>query len=256
MLTETTGFVLREVTYKESDRMLTLLTENLGKVTVKAQGALRKNSKFGAATQQLTYSEFALREFNGRLTVAEASVKEPFSGIRMDIEKLSLASYFSECISTLCPDNEPVPELLQLLLNSVYALSMDLYSNSLVKAAFELRLASLSGYCPQLDGCEKCGRQVEGAGLLSLPMGAIFCPDCCPSAEAVRLDADALRAARHIISAPAKRMFPTPPTEDSLHRLQKAAERYFLYHMDTDFSTLDYYKSLLKLKNLNDKHEL
>lgn len=256
MLTETTGFVLREVTYKESDRMLTLLTDRMGKVTVKAQGALRKNSKFGAATQQLTYSDFALREFNGRLTVAEASVKEAFTGIRTDIEKLSLASYFSECISTLSPESDPVPDLLQLLLNSVYALSENLCPDGLVKAAFELRLSSLSGYCPQLSGCEKCGRQEEGVYMLSIPLGTLFCPECCPTTEAIRLDEASLHAARHIISAPARRMLPTAPGDDSLRRLQKAAERYFLYHTDTEYSTLEYYKSLLKLKYHNEKHEL
>ena len=54
------ALVLREVRYKEADRILTLLTDTDGKLTAKARGALRKSSKTAAATQQLTYAEMTL----------------------------------------------------------------------------------------------------------------------------------------------------------------------------------------------------
>ena len=63
------ALVLREVRYKEADRILTLLTDTDGKITVKARGALRKSSKTAAATQQLTYSEMTLFGNLGRWTV-------------------------------------------------------------------------------------------------------------------------------------------------------------------------------------------
>ena len=43
------ALVLREVRYKEADRILTLLTDSEGKLTVKARGALRKSSRTAAA---------------------------------------------------------------------------------------------------------------------------------------------------------------------------------------------------------------
>ena len=42
MFLTTRGLVLREVRYKESDKILTVLTQHEGKVTVRARGALRK----------------------------------------------------------------------------------------------------------------------------------------------------------------------------------------------------------------------
>ena len=45
------ALVLREVRYKEADRILTLLTDTDGKITVKARGALRKSSKTAAFRQ-------------------------------------------------------------------------------------------------------------------------------------------------------------------------------------------------------------
>ena len=60
MFNTTKALVLREVRYKEADRMLTLFTSTDGKITAKARGALRKGSKIAAATQQLTYAEMTL----------------------------------------------------------------------------------------------------------------------------------------------------------------------------------------------------
>ena len=77
------ALVLREVRYKEADRILTLLTDTEGKITAKARGALRKSSRTAAATQQLTYAEMTLFGNRGRWTVNEAAVKEPFEGLRI-----------------------------------------------------------------------------------------------------------------------------------------------------------------------------
>ena len=128
MFNTTNALVLRETRYKEADRILTLMTDKEGKITVKARGALRKSSKTAAATQQLTYSEMTLFGNRGRWTVNEASVKEAFSGLRTDMEALSLGSYFAECIEAFAIEEQPEPALLQLALNSLYALSNNLYS--------------------------------------------------------------------------------------------------------------------------------
>ena len=88
MFLTTKALVLREVKYKEADKILTVLTEKEGKLTVKARGALRKSSRTAAATQQLTYAEMTLFGNRGRWTVNEATVKESFEGLRGDMEKL------------------------------------------------------------------------------------------------------------------------------------------------------------------------
>ena len=84
MFETTKALILREVRYKESDRILTVLTDTDGKRTLKARGALRKGSKMAAATQQLTFSELTLFENRGHATVNEATLIEPFEGLRAD----------------------------------------------------------------------------------------------------------------------------------------------------------------------------
>ena len=78
MFLTTRGLVLRSVRYKEADRILTVLTEAAGKLTVKARGALRKGSKMAAASQDLCWSEFTLFGNRGKWTADEGSTLEQF----------------------------------------------------------------------------------------------------------------------------------------------------------------------------------
>ena len=57
-------------------------------MTVKARGALRKNSKTAASTQLLAFSELTLLERNGFWSVSEGSTIEEFKGLRGDITAL------------------------------------------------------------------------------------------------------------------------------------------------------------------------
>ena len=245
MFTTTNALVLREVRYKEADRILTLLTSTEGKISVKARGALRKGSRMAAATQQLTYSELTLFGNRGKWTVNEAVIKEPFTGLRGDIENFALGCYFAECLESLSVEDQPDPALLQLGLNSLYALSNRLYSPEQIKAAFELRLMCLSGYEPELKSCRVCGNEEPEEPILKLYEGCVCCRRCDNGkGEYAPLCPDSLRALRYIVSAPAKQLFSFRLSPAALLRLSSAAERYLLAQTERQFHTLNYWKNI------------
>ncbi len=246
MFLTTRGLVLREVRYKEADRILTLLTADEGKLTVKARGALRKGSKMAAASQALCYSEFTLFGNRGRWTADEGSTLEQFLGLREDIAQLALGSYFAELLDTVCPEEQPAAQALQLALNALYALSRGIYTPEQVKAVFELRLMCLEGYQPEVDGCGVCGRTDPDGPMFSPASGMVHCAGCAPGAAgaSVALDSDALAAMRHIVSAPAKKEFSFAIPDISLERLGRAAELFVGYQTDRSYYSLDYWKSV------------
>ena len=243
MFNTTKALVLREVRYKEADRILTLLSESDGKITAKARGALRKSSRTAAATQQLTWSEMTLFGNRGKWTVNEASVVEGFDGLRGDLEALSLGAYFAECLEALSVEDQPDPALLQLGLNALYALSRAMYEPWKVKAAFELRLMALSGYEPDLSACAFCGGEPERP-LLSLRDGRVSCSSCPHGGETLPLCPDSLAAMRYILSAPAKKLFSFSVEGEAADRLAYAAEAYLLRQTERRFGTLEYYKQV------------
>ena len=101
MLLTTQGIILREVNYKESDKILTVLTRTGGKVTVKARGCRRKGSRLAASTQLLVYSEMTLFSYRDHYTLNEAEPLELFWGVRSDVEKVALGSYFAEVLEAV-----------------------------------------------------------------------------------------------------------------------------------------------------------
>lgn len=87
------GIVLRETEYQEADKLLTVLTREHGKVTLKARNVKSRRSPLKAACQLLAFSEFTVFENRGFLTINEAVPREMFLDLRQDLELLSLASY-------------------------------------------------------------------------------------------------------------------------------------------------------------------
>ena len=183
----TKGIVLRATATKEADYILNILTDSLGRIAVVARGARRKGSRIAAGSELLAFSELVLYQRGNWYYLDEASTISLFDGIRQDIELLSLASYFAEMTECVTAEDEPVPEILSLLLNSLYALDTLQKPQSIVKAAFELKLLALSGYEPLLDGCAVCGTHnpkepvldaqqgVRCAGSARATAGAAFC---------------------------------------------------------------------------------
>lgn len=238
------ALVLREVRYKESDRILTLFTPERGIVTARARGALRKGSRIAAATQQLTLSEMTFFENRGRFVVQEAVVKEPFDGLRMNFENFALGCYFAECIEAFVQEEEPDPDSFQLILNSLYAVSHELCNPLQVKAAFEMRLMCLMGYTPDLSGCCYCGERQPLSPVLGVQTGQICCRNCRKDefGAGMLLCGASLQAMRYLVSAPSKRLFSFTLPEEALQRLNQASESYLSTQAGRRFATLEYWK--------------
>ena len=231
------ALVLREVKYKEADKILTLLTPTDGKLTVKASGALRKSCRYGAAAQALCYSEMTLFENRGKWNIKEAETIEQFLPLRNDLTALSLGMYIAEALETAGDEDSPGGAMLQLGLNSLYALSTARWPQEHIKAVIELRLMCIAGFLPQLDG--------EGA-LFSLNGGCVHALGEAPGApgRSLPVSPGVKEAMRFVASAQPKRIFSfsLPPAEAK--QFGAISEAYMQTQLERGFSTLDYWKTL------------
>ena len=239
------GVVLRVTDYNDRDALLTLLTLRHGKLTVKARGLRRKNSPLIAPCQLQAYGEFTLFEYRGLYTINEAHSIELFLPLRQELTKLSLGTYFAQVAEVLSQEDQPSPELQSLLLNCLYALSALNLPESMVKAAFELRSACLSGYTPDLFGCYVCGNQKPD--FFDLSEGHLECAPCRETgSQGIRLPVTSsmLEAMRYICLCDQKRLFSFRVGKDTLEQLSALTEAYLMTQLERSFSALDFYKSL------------
>ena len=240
------ALVLRVTDYNDRDALLTVLSRNHGKLTLKARGLRRKNSPLVAPCQLLAYGEFVLFEYRGQYTVNEASSIELFQPLRRDLTKLSLGTYFAQAAELISQEDLPNPELLSLLLNCLHGLSKLDLPEAMVKAVFELRAACLAGYTPDLFGCHICGKQEPDR--FDLSAGQLECQGCRhmgASGIRVPVTPSMLDAMRYICYCDPKKLFGFQVGPETMERLADLTEAYLTTQLERGFSTLDFYKSLL-----------
>jgi len=239
------AIVLRVTDYNDRDALLTVLSRSHGKLTVKARGLRRKNSPLIAPCQLLAYGEFTLFEYKGQFTINEAHSLELFQGLRRDLPKLSLGTYFAQVADVLSQEDMPNPELQSLLLNCLFALSKLQEPEWKIKAVFELRAASLAGYMPDLFGCHVCGSQTPDK--FDISEGLLECTRCRNLGGGIRMPVTpgVLEAMRYICLCEPKKLLAFQIGQDNLEKLGNLTEAYLTTQLERGFSTLDFYKSLL-----------
>lgn len=243
------GLVLRVNPYKDADAILTILTEDQGKLTVKARGLRRKNSPLIAPCQLLSYGEFTLFNYRGMYTINEAHSIELFQGLHKDIVDLSLGTYFAQVADVVSLEDAPGGELLSLVLNCLYAITATKLPHHQIKAVFELRCAALAGYTPDLSGCNHCGS--ETPHFLDISQGILECSTCRDLAsDGIRIPVNEslLAAMRYICLCHPKKLFSFQAGEETLTLLSQLTESYLCAQLERGFSALDFYKSLLAMQ--------
>ncbi len=246
MYLNTKGLVIRVTPYNDTDALLSVLTPEHGRLTVKARGLRRKNSPLIAPCQLLSFAEFTLFEYRNMYTINEAHAIELFSPLRKDLQKLSLGSYFAQAAETMSQEDLPNPELLSLVLNCLYALAKLNLPEMMVKAVFELRSACLSGYTPDLYGCYRCG--CDNPDRFDISEGRLECVACRdPASTGLRMPVTpgVLDAMRYICSCDSKKLFSFHASAETMEALSYITESYLSTQLERGFSALDFYKSLL-----------
>ena len=240
------AIVLRVTDYNDRDALLTVLSRNHGKLTLKARGLRRKNSPLTAPCQLLAFGEFTIFEYRGQYTINEAHSIELFTPLRRDLTKLALGTYFAQVADVISQEDLPNPELQSLVLNSLFALSKLNLPEPLVKSVFELRAACLAGYTPDLYGCHICGGLTPER--FDLAAGQLECRKC-RSAESsgIRMPVtpSLLEAMRYICLCDPKKLFSFSVGSDTAEQLSALTEGYLSTQLERGFSALDFYKSLL-----------
>ncbi len=166
-----TGVVLRTVDYGESDRVVTLLSRERGKVSAFARGARASRRRFGGALEPFTLvaAEVRARTASDLLGLESTAVLRGHGGIRGDLARIACASYATEVARELVQDHEPHSELFDLLLEYLDLLDRAPARPAALRA-YELGALQAAGLAPRLDACARCGAGLD------------------PSARAVRFD--------------------------------------------------------------------
>ena len=254
MILTVKGLVLRSIKYGESDKLITVLTEE-GKLFFQARGIRSITSKNAAGCQTFVYSEFILDARGDKYFLRKAQPLYSTVKTGADLTVLSLASYFTELAEDTARDAETGKAVLRLLMNALFLLSKEDRAPDLIKAVFELRLLAANGLMPQLDGCAVRGKDLSAdtSFFFRLTEGDLVCPTCVSTEDISlnRMGWDVLSLVRHSVEETEEKAYAVRVPVPLLKEFSRFAERYLLEQMERGYQTLDFYRDVKKLGPMN-----
>ena len=162
-LKESEAIVLRTYPFRESDLLVTLFTRVEGKVRGVARAAKKSRRRFGGALEPLTYIKVAYedreRQELARLDSCEV-LESPLTS-EVSYPRAVALGHVAELLDELLPDREANDAVFRLALSVLSQLrGRDLW---LPITYFDLWMARLMGYLPELTECLACGRGLNGS---------------------------------------------------------------------------------------------
>ena len=144
------GIVIKRQNIGEADKLITLFTETLGKITLLARGIRKSSSRRVGSLELFNQVKVSAARGRGELdTLTEVQVLNSFSPWRRFLGRITLAYQLCEIVDKLTPDRQPHPEiftLLSLSLSQISNLKRDWQSKI---NGWKLQIVCELGYWPK-----------------------------------------------------------------------------------------------------------
>ena len=183
--------------YREADRLITLLTKDVGKLAVIARGTKKPKSRFAALVEPLTLGHFLLHQGKGLATLLQGEIIRPYGTLRMDLTLYAYGQYFCELCDRCLQEGQPAEAIFTLLVASLELLEKETNPARLARC-FELSLLEELGYRPDLTQCRHCGA-TTGPFRFDATIGSLSCSSCPVGPESFPLSGAAVSTMRRFL---------------------------------------------------------
>lgn len=153
---KTEAIVLSTVDYKDNDKLLTLFSSDLGKITANIRGVRKPKAKLAFAAQPFCFAEYVLAEKGGRYTVTSAYLHESFFSLRADIDRFYAACAAAEICRSILYENEVYDGLFIGFAECLKTLALAEEDAAEALIGFILIALHESGYPIDLGFLEEC----------------------------------------------------------------------------------------------------
>lgn len=156
----THAIVLRRRDSGESDRRLTLFTQEFGVIETVAKGARKGGSRLAGVTEPLTVGTFQMAKGKARSYITQVQPLTSFPKLRSDYDRMLLALAIAELAAVILPHEERSDDSFRFVLQAIHYL--EIAENAL--AAFlwaECKLMAIAGFQPSWTECVVTGQTIS-----------------------------------------------------------------------------------------------
>lgn len=224
---KTKGIIISENNSGDFDKMLTMLTPGVGKISCVAKGARRPSSSLLAGTQLLCFGEYVMYKGAKTYNINSCETIEIFYNIRTDYDKLNAAVAITKIIQKVTDENQNCYKILQLYLNTLYTISELDKNLNLVINVFKLKLLCYLGFMPRITECTNC-KEKEPLSYFSIKDNGFKCKACgAMDKSCITMSEGTKNAIKFVVMAPPKKIFSFSLKEESLAEFNLIVKVFF-----------------------------
>lgn len=229
----------------EVDRILTLYTRQQGKLRAVAKGIRRPQSKLAPHLELFTQSRLMLAKGRDLDIITGAEMIDPHWALRTDLEAFGHASYLAELLNQFTEDRAENNAVFDLIAASLGVLAEGVNPFAVTRH-FELGLASLLGFRPELYRCVRCENEITAVpNALSYRLGGMICPDCrSADSSAIALSVNAQKYIRLLDRSGLTAAVRVELDAETAGQIERALAGYTRHHAERESRSLGVIKSI------------
>ncbi len=240
------GIVLRRIDYGESDRILTVLTLEHGKIGVIARGVRKSQSRLASRTDLFTRSRMQLARGRGELDVLTQAETVAATPLRSDARRAACASLCAELTDRVLESHHADPEIYALVARALTACADPERDPRAAIVWFARRMVDRLGYAPQLHTCVSCERRLpEETAWFSALGGGLLCVRCAQGdPEAVECSVRVIKVLRAAADGDEELWLRLRLDVPTLQTLERIVEAELAHHLDRRLRSIDVLRAI------------
>lgn len=229
------GIILSEHNLGDFDKMLTMLTPGIGKISCIAKGARRPKSTLLAGTQMFCFGEYLMYKGTSTYHINSVETIEIFYNLRTDLEKLKYAVHINKIVQDVTHENQNCFNILQLLLNTLYTISETDKDLDFILSVFKIRLLCILGFTPDIRECVSC-KEKEDLAFFSIKDDGFKCKICSKQdTSALEMSKSTKNAIIYTVTSPAKKLYSFNIKDEALEEFKLIAKIYFNQKLEKEY---------------------
>lgn len=165
------GLVLHEKDFGESDKILTILLKDFGKLNVYSRGAKKLTGKLFAVSRIFSCADFVINQNKNFYSLTNSDIIESLAP--QNYIGFYYANYFCEIVDKFLIFNAPENNILLLLIKALKLLPN--FDPNYIARIFEFKFMKLNGFEPQINFCHCC-RQIKNK--MYFDCDGLVCQNC------------------------------------------------------------------------------
>ena len=156
------GFILKEQTYRENDKIIWIICENIGKISVLVKNAKKSNNIFFSISQPYTLVQLNLKKGKSFYYITDGTVIKNIDYIK-NRDIIFQLMYFFELLDICFMDNERLNnDFFKFLINVFLTFEVSDINKNLILRVLELKLLIECGCNIEFEHCYYCNNKIKG----------------------------------------------------------------------------------------------